>query len=185
MPYGKAMAAGAIFSLLAALGAAQAQTNQNPIDYCREASDGKKERIACLEGVVSRLMNGQTAFAPENGGDAMASAAGAGEARVADAGSADQATGLGAEQLVDRKTRSDQPRKRATATVTEFAYTNSNRLIVFLDNGQVWKESRNDGRKFRISKNQDMTVEIEEGFISGYKLRFTDRKKSIRVERIK
>src|SRR5690606_8044403 len=53
-----------------AAGAAAAQS-ADPIEYCRENSDGKNERIACLEAAITALMAPRAASAPPEVSDAV------------------------------------------------------------------------------------------------------------------
>jgi len=54
--------------------------------------------------------------------------------------------------------------------------------LIVLENGQSWI-SVEKIRRVRLKKGQ--TVEISEGFISGYSLKVVDKKIALRVKRIK
>ena len=59
---------------------------------------------------------------------------------------------------------------------------NNFKLLVVLENGQKWRSVENI-RRVRLKEGQ--TVEITEGFISGYSLKVVDKKIALRVKRIK
>ena len=73
-----------------------------------------------------------------------------------------------------------------TASVTEYAFTPFGKFIVFLDNGQVWKQMQGDADHAISSKNpKDNKVTISRGFIGSYNLSVNDSAKIYKVERVK
>lgn len=74
-----------------------------------------------------------------------------------------------------------------TAGVTEYAFTPFGKFIVFLDNGQVWRQLQGDsGEKPMFHKNpKDNKVTIERGLIGSYNLSLNDSSRTYKVERIK
>jgi len=180
--------------------AAAAQTPMNPIDYCRENSDGKSERIACLEAAVTGLMSGMAPTA-----EAMAEATGeekpARKAEAqrppADASSVDEVaeapTGLGADQ-VERRMRSEMPREERAeadeadevhATIVDYATTPLGKVLIFLDNGQLWRQRDSDRTKIRMSTKKKYTVRISEGAFSGYRVYVKELNRTFVAERLK
>jgi hypothetical protein len=176
----------------------------NPIDFCRETSTDKDARIACLESAITTL-TGATASASQSADVAalgesapQTASAAAPESSpeptaLASAEPADDAvTGLGAEQVERRLRRSDSPEERrdekeqttVTAGVTEYATSSLGKLILFLDNGQVWRQRSSDRNKIRLSNKRDYTVEISEGMISGYRIHINELNRTIVAERI-
>jgi hypothetical protein len=73
-----------------------------------------------------------------------------------------------------------------TAGVTDYAFTPFGKFIVFLDNGQVWRQLQGDSGKAYFEKNpKDNKVTIERGFMGSYNLRVNDSNKVFKAERIK
>lgn len=73
-----------------------------------------------------------------------------------------------------------------TAGVTEYAYTPFGKFIVFLDNGQVWRQLQGDADRATFRKNpKDNKVTISRGFIGSYNLHINDSNKLFKVERVK
>jgi hypothetical protein len=73
-----------------------------------------------------------------------------------------------------------------TAGVTEYAYTPFGKFIVFLDNGQVWRQMEGDADHATFHKAaKDNKVTVSRGFIGSYNLKINDSEKIFKVERIK
>jgi hypothetical protein len=73
-----------------------------------------------------------------------------------------------------------------TAGVTDYAFTPFGKFIVFMDNGQVWRQLQGDSGKAYFEKNpKDNKVTIERGFMGSYNLRINDSNKIYKVERVK
>ncbi len=73
-----------------------------------------------------------------------------------------------------------------TANVTEYAFTPFGKFIVFLDNGQVWRQVQGDSDQAHFSKNpKDNKVTISRGFIGSYSLMINDSSKVFKVDRVK
>ena len=69
-----------------------------------------------------------------------------------------------------------------TSKIARLKLQNNYNLLIVLENGQSWI-SVEKIRRVRLKKGQ--TVEISEGFISGYSLKVVDKKIALRVKRIK
>lgn len=73
-----------------------------------------------------------------------------------------------------------------TAKLTEYAMTPVGKFIVFLDNGQVWRELPSEDSnvpfKHEMSKN---TVEIERGLLGSYILHLNGSLRGYKVVRVK
>jgi hypothetical protein len=73
-----------------------------------------------------------------------------------------------------------------TAGVTEVSYTPFGKFIVFLDNGQVWRQIEGDSdhatfrRPAKVNK-----VTIDRGLIGSYNLMINDSAKTFKVTRVK
>lgn len=98
---------------------------------------------------------------------------------------------LGAEQVAARTaTRQNTPSAEAEKQV--FQVTSSRtvpyeKLEVSLSNGQVWRQIKGDNQKIRVPRKyrDSLSVEIWSAPFSGYKMRLTELKRTIRVERLK
>jgi hypothetical protein len=73
-----------------------------------------------------------------------------------------------------------------TAGVTDYAFTPFGKFIVFLDNGQVWRQEEGDTDRAHFAKNpKDNTVTISRGFLGSYNLTVNDSGNLIKVKRVK
>jgi hypothetical protein len=73
-----------------------------------------------------------------------------------------------------------------TAGVTEYAYTPFGKFIVFLDNGQIWRQLEGDADRAYFRKSaKDNRVTIERGLIGSYNLTLNDSSKVYKVTRVK
>lgn len=70
-----------------------------------------------------------------------------------------------------------------TATVTDYSFNPFGKFIVFLDNGQVWREIDPDPAHF--DKGGTNTVTIERGMLGSYNLHINDGNKTYKVTRVK
>lgn len=58
------------------------------------------------------------------------------------------------------------------------------RIVVHLENGQVWRQIAGDNQYFRVNLARNRTVDISESPLGGYQLRFNQMRRTIRVERV-
>jgi hypothetical protein len=73
-----------------------------------------------------------------------------------------------------------------TAGVTDYAINPFGKFIVFLDNGQVWKQEQGDADRAQFRKNpKDNKVSISRGFIGSYNMTLNDSEKVYKVTRVK
>jgi hypothetical protein len=73
-----------------------------------------------------------------------------------------------------------------TAGLTDYAITPFGKFIVFLDNGQVWRQMQGDSGSAHFEKNpKDNKVTIERGFLDSYNLTINGSNKVYKVQRIK
>jgi hypothetical protein len=73
-----------------------------------------------------------------------------------------------------------------TAGVTDVAYTPFGRFIVFLENGQVWRQIEGDADHATFKKPaKDNKVTISRGFIGSYNLTINNSDKLFKVTRVK
>lgn len=169
---------------LCAVGGAAAQP-ADPIDYCRETSGGKSERIACLEAAITALMAQRSASAPPLPPDVSDIAA-----APPPVPAAPPVSGLGAEQVEKRLRKEDklaeaeEEETEVTAAVVEFGETALGKALLILDNGQVWRQRDSDRNRIRLSAKQQYTVTIKQGMISGYRIHINELGRTFVAERI-
>jgi len=98
---------------------------------------------------------------------------------------------LGAEQVAARTaTRQNTPSAEVERQVFQVTSTRTvpyEKLEVSLSNGQVWRQIKGDTQKIRVPRKyrDGLSVEIWSAPVSGYKMRLTELKRTIRVERLK
>lgn len=73
-----------------------------------------------------------------------------------------------------------------TAKLSEYAKTPFGKFIVFLDNGQVWRQLQGDSGEARFRRTAtDNTVTISRAIFGSYTLKLNDSNKTYKVERLK
>ncbi len=161
--------------LLAALGLsampAGAQDNSAAMAHCAAISDSNA-RLSCYDGIA---VAPQHATAPAPAAPPVQAAAPAPQVQVTTpppaSSMAAKTAEFGAETMrssqPDRETSNEFHELRATITQVEFSKTN--RFIVTLDNGQVWRQIEGDLSKARFHKSGD-AVTISRGVFGSYNL---------------
>jgi hypothetical protein len=135
-----------------------------------------------------------TTATPENKVEIATEAASAPEPAVVSAVSHTPAaestdTSIGNKQ-VEARNRSKQESQAllesaAGLAVASYTVVPYDRLVVKLENGQVWRQIKGDTQKIRVNLERNWTVDINESSLSGYKLRLNEIRRTIRVERLK
>ena len=94
---------------------------------------------------------------------------------------------LGSEQLPKPAASQRQESDDAlTAVVSEISFTPFGRVVLFLDNGQVWRQLDGDGAKYVAHGNgADLNVTISRGLFGSYDLRFAGQNELFKVRRVK
>jgi hypothetical protein len=150
---------------------------------CRTDAITQVEQIMCLEKALRDARSINTATPDWAGTKSAPSVEGA------VAGSAAGASGLGAEQIplygVDAKRAREIRSAKEVSQVTDFAYTQSGRLILVLSNGQVWKQRSGDVQTVKLQEGDTPAVAVRRGAISGYRMDFIDLNRIIIVSRLK
>jgi hypothetical protein len=73
-----------------------------------------------------------------------------------------------------------------SAGISDYAFTPFGRFIVFLDNGQVWRQEEGDSdRAYFYKSPKDNTVTIGRGAFGSYNLKINDSNKIYKVTRVK
>jgi len=96
---------------------------------------------------------------------------------------------FGSEHLPETHAKEDVAAKEVesiTAGVTDYAYTPFGKFIVFLDNGQVWRQSEGDADHANFHKvAKDNRVTISRGAMGSYNLKINDSDKIFKADRAK
>jgi hypothetical protein len=71
------------------------------------------------------------------------------------------------------------------AGVTEVTYNAFGQFVVFLDNGQIWKQLQGDADRARFPTSKDTRVTISRGALGSYNLTINDSAKLYKVTRIR
>ncbi|HEY7976568.1 MAG TPA: hypothetical protein VID67_00130 [Rhizomicrobium sp.] len=73
-----------------------------------------------------------------------------------------------------------------SAKLSDFSFTQFGKFIIFLDNGQVWRQLQGDsGTAHFDSPAASNTITIERGAVGSYNLRINDSNKIYKVTRMK
>jgi len=158
------------------------------IEHCRDTSSDA-DRITCLEAALlgrERLIDTSTRTQvdpPSLGLDAGPAA------DAVDPPPNATAVGIGADQVIARnQTREEmieELEKEEGLRVASYDKVPYERLVVTLENGQVWRQIKGDTQNIRVDLKRNQTVDITESSISGYKLRLNEMRRMIRVERVR
>ncbi len=172
--------------LLLCTGTAFAQ--QSVVEHCKNTSSDT-DRITCLEAALlgqEKLIDTSTrtqvdppSLEPDAGPAADAVEPVPNAAPV----------GIGAEQVIASTQTSEELRESLEVarglSVASYDHVPYERLLVTLENGQVWRQIKGDTQKIRVDLQRNQTVDITESSISGYKLRLNEMRRTVRVERVK
>jgi hypothetical protein len=98
--------------------------------------------------------------------------------------------GFGAEQVAARAgTRDLNPRDEEDeilrAKIVDFEELHRGRLVVALDNGQIWRQLDVDSRTVRLRAEESYDVEIWRSGFGGYRMRVADNARVMSVERLR
>ena len=69
--------------------------------------------------------------------------------------------------------------------IKKYEWVPYERMVVHLENGQVWRQIKGDKNRIRTSLERNQTADITESRLSGYTLRLNEIRRTIRVERIR
>jgi hypothetical protein len=200
----------ALLVALLAPWAAAAVGVEEGIARCAAASS-PEERIACLEDTLRQLAGASPAAAvpagpaatpapeePERRATASTPPPAAEERPGATPGEQPPArpapaspmgtpeAELGAEQVEARSRTQDEEAPRVHATVVDFRFVGYSRLMVQLDNGQVWRQIDGDRESVErgLRDNDTFEVEMWPTKLGGYRMRILSLERTIRVERL-
>ena len=164
-----------------------ALAQQTVIEHCKKTSSDA-DRIACLEAALLGKA------APVDTGthtqvDPPSLELETGPADTAEAPAPAKAVGIGAEQVIARTQTRDEIledlERVEDLRVASYDKVPYERLLVTLENGQVWRQIKGDTQQIRVDLKRNQTVDITESSLSGYKLRLNEMRRMIRVERVR
>ena len=166
-----------------------ASAQQSVIDHCRNTSTDA-DRIACLEAAL--LGKELQAAPPDTPRPQIAPASQGVQPATVDGpvkSHKPEVVGIGAEQVIARnQTQQERIASLEEArgmSVASYGVVPVGRLLVTLENGQVWRQIKGDTQQVRVDLERNQTVDIEESSLGGYKLRLNEMRRTIRVERVK
>jgi len=187
------MTRSALLTVAVVLAGHAASAQQAVIDHCRKTSSDA-DRIACLEAALLgkkpvQAEEEQTQIdTPSMDINTERGAVVEPAVEVAERNDAKPA-GIGADQVIARnQTREDileDLEEERGLVVASYDIVPYERLLIRLENGQVWRQSRGDKQKIRVDLRRNQTVDITESSLGGYKLRLNEMRRMIRVERVK
>lgn len=169
------MGAASAASLAGAAHAAQGDPIADPILAECRAETETQARINCLEAAVADLAS----RLPQER-----------RAEILDP-QEPAARGLGAEQVMAAQNRRapeddpENPDNRLEARVIDFSRTNSGNYIFILDNDQVWAQQDFDRTMLSLADNESYQIEVVKGFLSGYRMRFPELNRLVKVRRLR
>ena len=95
-----------------------------------------------------------------------------------------KAAELGSEQIAPIR-KAEETNERTVFSVASFEIAHPNKMRFFLENGQVWQQIQGDDQRLSLSKKSLGTVEIWKSRFGGYKLRIPDKRRTLRVRRLR
>lgn len=158
---------------------------EREIVKCRANADSVAQQVTCLEEALRRMV--------ENTGEPDWASAVAPPPDVDTAigttpppFSNSTTRGIGAEQIPSNReiSRAAQSKIKEQSVVADFAYNQSDRLILVLSNGQVWKQRTGDLNYVRLKRGDRPAVIVRPGTLSGYRMEFPELGQTIIVSRI-
>jgi hypothetical protein len=166
-----------------------------PEDECARLDDPEAE-ITCLRAALAATRQAQQApqpavpatpgAAPANQAvPAAAAAAAAVAAEQTAAPSARPEPDLGSEQLARATSveRVEEDQERLVSTVSDFRTDRNGRLIMQLENGQIWRQVESVAVPVRFNAEDRVRVEITRSGFGGYRMSFPDLDRRISVSR--
>ena len=158
--------------------AGTAFAQQSVIEHCKNTSSDA-DRIACLEAA---LLGKEATAAPTAEPEVAAAEV------VSEAVPEADPEGIGSSQLIARTETKEEKLQRLEKVeglvVASYDTVPFEKLLVTLENGQVWQQITGDTQKIRVDLKRNQTVDIEESSLSGYKMRLNEMRRTVRVHRV-
>lgn len=190
----------AVLFALVCTSSAQAQTD-DLIDNCEGNFEQPEEEIACLRNAIRNLLESNVgdielvqdpSLGIENDVTKDIETVQTESAAIESAHAPLPPTGIGSEQVAARQDRqqlkSGSNRHRddhETSQVVDFTRSANGRLILILDNGQVWAQRGGDVQNINLRDGEHTPVTIKRGAISGYRIHFVEKRRTITAERLR
>ena len=99
-----------------------------------------------------------------------------------------EAEEIGESQIIARNQTKEEMQesleKASGLVVARYDVVPYEKMLVTLENGQVWQQIKGDTQKIRIDLKRNQTVDIEESSFSGYKMHLNEMRRTIRVQRV-
>lgn len=182
----------AIIAIVMPLAGLSADTLQDELRVCRGLPDDGA-RLICYDAAVDRSRNGgysgpaAAAASPEPAAPAASAPAATTAAGAATAASApadlsqEELFGKSGEEVerTVQEATGDERLDSLSATITSLQQYGYNKVLITLDNGQVWKQV--DASNLRLRTGD--AVEIERAALGSFMLRKQGSKRSMRVTR--
>ena len=96
---------------------------------------------------------------------------------------------IGEEQVSARGMTEDDKRAALESAenlrVVRYSTVPYRRLVIELDNGQVWRQIKGDVQEIRVDLRRNQTVDITESRLGGYQMRLNEMRRTLRVERVR
>ncbi|PCI48259.1 MAG: hypothetical protein COB49_06145 [Alphaproteobacteria bacterium] len=134
------------------------------------------KRLACFDGASKKMPE------PATGVAAVAEPQAVREKQIADFGKKQLRKSPVKEVRKAQKKEDDKGLKAIKLTVVDVAYTITKKFVLFMENGQIWKQK--EDKKVRLPKGK-FEVVIKKGLIGGYNMTIPSKRTFIRVKRLK
>ena len=157
---------------------------ESAIMTCRTSANSTADQVSCLETALRTLV--ESTGAPDWAGKTTPpTISDSAIITVPTSGAIIAARGIGAEQVsAYREQAQSRGKVSEQSIVADFAYNQSDRLIIVLRNGQVWKQRTSDLNYVRLKKGDTPQVIVRPGALSGYRMEFPEQNQTITVSRI-
>ncbi len=150
---------------------AQADQFQSILDCTKIMEDQK--RLACFDAVSKKLVNS---------GVNIVKAKPTKEEKIADFGKKQLSRSPVKKVQQAQKKEEEKELKAIKLTVVDVAYTLTKKFVLFMENGQIWRQK--EGKRVRLPKKK-FEVEIKKGMVGGFTMTVPTKKSLIRVFRLK
>lgn len=147
------------------------------VEACRRLHAGNPSaHIACLESALRG--GGVSAAAPPPAASVSA------PVTVAAPAGAAAATGIGAEQIEQRRRIEADSEERESVRIASVRYDARGRGQFAMESGQVWRETEVTPAHLRLDPGREYSGRIERGAMGGYRLYVDGEKRMLKVERL-
>lgn len=142
---------------------------------CTEIAEDTK-RLACFDDASKKMIDSGT------GNISAEKAKPTRQEQIADFGKKQLRASPVKKIREKQKKEDDKELKAIKLTVVDVAYTTTKKFVLFMENGQIWKQR--EGNRIRLPKGK-FEVEIKKGMVGGYNMIVPTKRSLIRVKRLK